>query len=287
MKEKVVEEEIMERIDEIKEETEEEKEGIGEEGAEEAEGETEEGTGEEAEEDYSPEEEVKEEFLRKEEDYGSGASGKAILIMILVVLGFFAFSFLGFKYYNQLTAADVVDIDQLHQENLEEELGDEEGYVYNGYSFVYADGLWWTEMNKFGTLLKVPLHFGPRELEGIPVEGELDARFNSGENIYIAIDPNVYDKYYTLAISELSFNTVKGMDRVPVGACTEENYVCDNRSLISCGNNPLNRPVVELAYEEGPGIELNGTCIKVKGNAGYDIVKSVNRLLYQWYGIMD
>ncbi len=246
-------------------------------------------TGEETKEETEgePREEIKEEFLRKEEDYGSGASGKAILIMVLVIIGIFAFSFLGFKYYNQLTAGDVINIDEMHQENLEEELGEGEGYLYNGYSFVYADGLWWTEMDKFGTRLKVPLHFSPKELEDVPIEGELSPRFNLGKGVYVAINPNVYDKYYTLAVSELSFNLVKGMDRLPEGACTEENYVCDNRSVVSCAHNPLNRPVVELAYEAGPGIELNGSCIKVKGNSEYDIVKSVNRLLYQWYGIMD
>lgn len=235
-----------------------------------------------------PEDEINPESLKKDdEDYGGGSSAKAIIIMMVVIIGFFALSFFGFKYYNQLTAANILNIDEMHQDNLEDELGDDEGYVYNGYSFVFADGLWWTEMNKFGTLLKVPLHFGPKDLEEIPIEGEINLMFNEGKNVYVAINPNVYDKYYTLAISELSFNMIKGMDRVPVGSCTEENYICDNRSVISCENNPDNKPVVELAYEEGPGIELIGTCIKVKGNNQYDIVKSVNRILYQWYGIMD
>ncbi len=212
--------------------------------------------------------------------------GKRLLIMIMVIVGAFILLFAGFAAYNKITAANVVNVDELHQENLGGELDDEEGYVYNGYSFVKADGLWWTEMNKFGTLLKVPLHFGPKELEDIPITGTLNPKFNDGEQLYVAIDPDVNDKYYSLALSELSFNIVKGLDREPVGSCTKENWACDNRTIVSC-NNTQGKAVVELSLEEGPGIELQGTCIKVKGNYQYDIVKSVNRLLYQWYGVME
>lgn len=219
-------------------------------------------------------------------DSDDSNDGKRLLILIAVIVGAFVLLFAGFAAYNKITAANVVNVDELHQENLGGELDDKEGYVYNGYSFVKADGLWWTEMNKFGTLLKVPLHFGPKELEDIPITGTLSPKFNDGEQLYVAIDPDVNDKYYSLALSELSFNIVKGLDREPVGSCIKENWACDNRTLVSC-NNTQGKAVVELALEEGPGIELQGTCIKVKGNYQYDIVKSVNRLLYQWYGVME
>src|SRR3989338_3096371 len=209
---------------------------------------------------------------------------KGLLIVVGVLAGIFILSLLGLKLYNNVTAASVVNVDELHQQNLGGELDTEEGYIYNGYSFVYTDGLWWTEMNKFGTLLKIPLHFGPKELEDIPVRGKLDPAFNDGLEIYLAIDPEVRDKYYSLALSELSFNVVKGLDRKPVGSCTENDWACDNRTIISCQNNTQNQPVVELALSEGSAkIEAIGTCLKVTGN-GYDIVKAVDRLLYKWYG---
>ena len=93
---------------------------------------------------------------------------KTILFTILILVGVFGLFLGGFKLYsNQLTTAAVVDVDQLHQDNLAGDLNEEEGYIYNDYSFVKVDGLWWTEMNKFGTLLKIPLHFGPKEVESI------------------------------------------------------------------------------------------------------------------------
>ena len=213
------------------------------------------------------------------------SDSKGLLFIVLGIVAIFVIIMGGFSAYNYFTAAAVVSVDELHQDNLAGDLDDEEGYVYNGYSFVKADGLWWTEMDKFGTLLKVPLHFGPKELEDIPIQGTLNDSFNYGDEVFIAIDPEVQDKYYTLAISELSFNTVKGLDRIPVGSCTKENWACDNRTIVSC-ENTQGKPVIELALANETKIELNGTCIKVSGRE-YGIVKSVDRILYQWYGVMD
>ena|SRR3989344_4961588 len=215
----------------------------------------------------------------------STTSGKGIVIMMLVLIGIFALFIGGSYVYNKLTSADVVNIDQLHEQNLEEKLDEETGYVYNGYSFVKADGLWWTEIHIREMNLNIPLHFGPKEVEFVPMKGTMDPAFNIGENMYIAIDPTTADKYYTLATSELSFNIAKGINRIPVGSCTEENYICENRTIVSC-ENTQGKPVVELALAEETRIDISGTCIKVSGSE-YGIVKAVDRLLYHWYGIMD
>lgn len=223
------------------------------------------------------------------EEIQAKSDGKSLLILVGLVIGLFVLLLGGFSLYNNFTSASVVSIDDLHQQNLNGELeegeGEGQGYVYNGYSFVKADGLWWTEMNKFGTLYKAPLHFGPRELEDIKITGTLEPAFNGGDEIFVALDPTVKDKYYSLAVSELSFNIVQGMDRTPIGSCTQEDEACDNRTIISC-ETAAGRPVVELVLGgTEPEISLQGTCIQVKGS-GYDIVKAVNRLLYQWFGVM-
>ena len=225
----------------------------------------------------------KEEF----EDPGINTDKSSIVLLVCLIIGFFALVIGGFAAYNHFTGQTVVDVDQLHQDNLDGKLDEEEGYVYNGYSFVKVDGLWWTEMDKFGTLLKVPLHFGPKELEDIDITGLLKGElFNREENLYIAIDPEVADKYYTLAVSELSFNTAKGMERMPVGSCIKENAICENRTIVNCENNPDKLAVIELAVAPENKIEIiDGVCIKISGSE-YGLAKGVNRLLYQWYGIM-
>jgi hypothetical protein len=210
---------------------------------------------------------------------------KWTLIIIIAIVALFAITMGGFSYYNQLTSAAVVTVDDLHQQNLEEELGDNKGYLYNGYSFINADGLWWTEVESNNRLIKTALHFGPKDVEHIIVSGNLEPEFNQGETVYITIDPNVVDKYYSLSVSELSFNVAQGIGRIPEGSCTKEGYGCENRTIISC-EDPQGKPVIEFALEEEAKVTLHDSCIKVQGS-GYEIVKSVDRLLYRWYKVMN
>ena len=225
-----------------------------------------------------------------EEDLQSLGSSKGdsknVLILIGVLVAVFALSLGGFKLYNEFTAAGVVVLDDLHAQNLDGELDDDQGYVYNGFSVVKADGLWWTEVEVENRLIKIPLHFGPKEVEEIPVIGDLSPKFNGGSKIYMAIDPEVnYNKYYTLALSELNSNVLQGINRNLEAACSKENPVCENRTVINC-DAAQEKPVIELAVSQDAKVELLGTCIKVSGD-GYDLVKAVNRLLYRWYMVMD
>ena len=212
-------------------------------------------------------------------------STKSVLILVGVVLGFLLLFIGGFATYNHFTGAQVVNVDELHKDNLKGDLNEEEGYVYNGFSIVKADGLWWTEVVRLGGLLKVPLRYGPQELENVSFTGSLLPLFNAGDSIYIAIDPSIANKYYSLAISELSFNMAKGIARSPIGSCTKNDSACDNRTIINC-DHTQNKPVLELSYGGDAGVEMRGTCIKLTGQ-DLEIVRSVDRLLYQWYGVME
>lgn len=216
----------------------------------------------------------------------NAGDGKNILIMVGVIVGIFVLTLGSFKLYNQLTSAGVIVIDDLHLKNLEGELDAEEGYLYNGYSLVKADGLWWTEIDTDSRMIKIPLHFGPKEVEEIPVAGKLSSQFDKGTLIYIAIDPEVnYNKYYTLALMEMNNNILQGVNRNIEAACTKENIACDNRTIIAC-DTAGGKPVIELAVSESSGIEFSGSCIKISGD-GEALVKAVDRMLYTWYGIMD
>ena len=105
------------------------------------------------------------------------------------------------------------------------------------------------------------------------------------ELYYCAIDPKTEDKFYTLGISELSFNMAKGVNRDPVGACIEENEACADYEVISCDNNG-GKPVVELVLGKTESVELKGTCMKITGK-DMGFVKAVDRALLKWYGMMS
>jgi hypothetical protein len=223
------------------------------------------------------------EEIKSEED--SSYDNKAIGITIVVIIGIFALTFGGFKFYNGITSAAIIDVDQLHLDNLDGDLDEEEGYIYNGFSFVLVDGLWWTEVTRGDTLTKIPLHFGPKEIEHIPITGKLSTEFNS-KPIHIAIDPEInYNKFYTLSLMEMNNNIVQGTLNTIVTACNKEHEVCEDRPIVEC-NDPKGRAVINLVVAEEAKIELKGTCIEVSGSE-YELVKAVDRLLLHWYGVMD
>jgi hypothetical protein len=211
---------------------------------------------------------------------------KNIFIAIAVVIGIFAVIIGGFYIYNNITGATVTSIDSLHQRNAEGKLDPDKGYIYNDYSFVYAQDLWWTEMFIGGKWVRTPLHFGPKDVDQLLVGGELHDDFNNGTDVYVAIDPAVNDKHYTLGISELSFNLVKGLNRRAVGSCTVEDEACVDRDIISCDNNPDRLPVIELVIANETKVILNDTCMLIQGQ-DFEFVKAIERVLYEWYGIIE
>jgi len=220
------------------------------------------------------------------EEEAPKGEGKVILMTFLVIVGVIALTIGGWRVYDSITAADVINIDDLHTENLEGNLDEDEGYIYNGFSIVKADGLWWTEVDRFGTLVKIPLRYGPKEVEDIPFEGELDSNFNLGEEVYISISPNVTNRYYSLAVSELSFNVLKGISRTPVGAWSAENDWETNHTVISCENNPQNLPVIELSWQNDTRVDMVGSCILIQGQ-DEEIAKAAEKVLYKWYGVIS
>src|SRR3989338_5288068 len=98
-------------------------------------------------------------------------------------------------------------IDELHQKNLAGELSEEEGYVYKGYSFVFANGLWYTQLQFNEKLIDLPLHF----------------------------DPAYADKYVALSAAEMSLSLYKAIGREPIAACTKnETLACSKRPIVNC-----------------------------------------------------
>ena len=213
--------------------------------------------------------------------------GRNILILVGILVGILLFSVGGFRVYDNLTGVGVIDINELHKENLEGGLDPEEGYLYNGHSFIYVDDFWQTDIEKSDRWLRVRLHFGPREVEEVIVEGSLDKKFNNGNEVYMAIDPEFGNKYLTLALSEVNLNVVQGIKRKPVGVCNKENdTVCgEDREILNC-EEPKGKPVIELRLGGEPKITLKGTCILISGE-DFGIVKAANKLIWQWYGVMD
>jgi len=207
-------------------------------------------------------------------------SSKAFVIVVIGIILVFAI-IVGVKYFNK---SRPLTIDELHQKNLAGKLKQDEGYVFKGYSFVFANGLWYTQLQFNNNLIDLPLHFDPKSVENVSVKGAINSSKFNEPDLYITFDPVEADAYIALSAAEMSLSLYKAIGRNPIGACTvNETDACGKRPIVTCDDE--DKAVIYLEKGEGPEIEFDNNCIKVKGY-GEDLVKATDRFLYYWYGVL-
>ncbi|MBD3314074.1 hypothetical protein GF345_06535 [Candidatus Woesearchaeota archaeon] len=212
------------------------------------------------------------------------SSDKKLIFAILAI--FAVFLVFALVLWQMGKEPEIKTVQQLHEENLEGDLDPDEGYIYKGYSFVNVKGMWFTQVQRYGTndLYNVQFHFGPRDIEDIPVEGNIN-EFKEINATYVAFDPTADDETYTtLAAGELSINIATVFNMMPVAACVKNvSETCHTRPIINCSTSE--RPVIYLENSDTPAVVRDNACIRVQGD-GEGLVKAVDRLLLSWFGIM-
>ena len=146
--------------------------------------------------------------------------------------------------------------------------------------------MWYTQIKRNDdSLLDVQLHFGPKELEDIKVTGKINDAFMQPQ-MYVTFDPSDEGlKFVALSSAELSLNLAKGMEILPVAACSvNETKACEDRPIITCHNR--DKAVIYLKQTEGEGVvNLDGNCVVISGD-DWELVKATDRFLLQWYQVM-
>ncbi len=186
-------------------------------------------------------------------------------------------------------------LSDLHKKILADGEDSDTAYVYNGYSFVFYDGLWYTQiLNQFSQeLYDVPLHYGPRELIDVSITGNLNSFFtrvlnttiaNNTHRYYLTFNPDDENMgYVALAAGELSQNLVTTFDIAPVSACIKEGAGCENVPIITCEN--IDFPVIYLTSGEPTMIYAEDNCITLQGNQA-ELVRTVDRFILKLYNVM-
>jgi hypothetical protein len=211
-------------------------------------------------------------------------SNRNLLITIGSVAAIFLiFMAIAFLYH---PVKEVPTIDELHEANLKGKLKPEQGYIYNGYSFVNFSGVWYSRVQKGNTTYEVSFNNDPRSVENIAVEGTLSSRFLEGDTIYITFDPDVRGaKYVTVANAGLSISLIKGFGYRLIASCTDnQSMICQKNGVVRCGDE--GKPVIYFKEDPVTKIILNESCITVQGE-GPEMVKAKDRLLMDWYGMME
>jgi len=218
------------------------------------------------------------------------STDKTLIISIAVLLLAIAL-FGGVIYWknNQVP----LTIEDLHQQNLQGKLDEDVGFVYKGvYSFVKVNDFWSTALvsQQGGTQYNFAFRYSPRELEHVPLRGTLDAeRFNNATDYYITFNPLADNLSYTvLAVNDFNQHMLNTFQKTPIAACDRnETAACFSRPIVNCHTAHASAEiVVYIQQAPAPSVEINGTCIMLKGS-GFDQVKSVDRLLYTFYNIME
>lgn len=180
----------------------------------------------------------------------------------------------------------ILNLDDLHLQNLKGELSEEKGYVYSGYSFVKFDDMWYSQVQARDKRWDVPFRFGPRELEDVKIEGRLNAVFLNATEIYMTFNPLGSElQYIALAIGEMDQSLVTAFGIIPIGACDKnETSECKKRPIVTCED----KDKAVVYYKQNTTLRIIGqdNCLIIEGNQ-FDIVKGVDRVLMRMYGIIE
>ena len=212
-------------------------------------------------------------------------SDRAIIIGAIVIILLFA-SIFAAKFFNQERPQT---IDEMHELNFKGKLKKDQGYLYDDvYSFVKFDGLWYAQLvSPQGTrLYNIQFRYGPRDVENIKIEGSLDSNLiNNATEYYVTFNP-AGQNFSSVALAVGDFNThmTNIFFKKPIAACDKnETFACANRPVITCDNT--DKLVLYVKEANDSGVYFNDNCIVIEGN-GFDLVKGVDRVLYDFYEII-
>lgn len=221
-------------------------------------------------------EEIKEVKLR---------SDKTLIIGAIIIILLFGAVF-GLSYFRPERPET---IDEMHELNYKGKLKKDEGYLYDGvYSFVKFDNLWYAQLvSPKGTrLYNIQFRYGPRDVEKIGIEGSLDTSLvNNATQYYVTFNPSGQNfSAVALAVGDFNTHMTNIFFKQPIAACDRnETMACTNRSIITCDNTE--ELVLYVKESDNSRVHFNDNCILVEGN-GFDLVKGVDRALYELYGII-
>lgn len=204
---------------------------------------------------------------------------------VIIAIGFIILVIAVFFVTKAINKPEALTLDDLFDKTLEGKINEEKGYMYNGYAFVYDETMqsWVTRIQHGSAVVQIPLHYGPRDLVNVSSSGTIDKSFEQRE-IFITFDPNSTQmKYIALSAAELSLNLAKGVNAIPIAACTTNETACAGRPIVTCDNTE--RPVIYLKIENSTRVIGKGNCIQIQGKE-WELVKAVDRFLLKWYQVM-
>jgi hypothetical protein len=162
--------------------------------------------------------------------------------------------------------------------------------TYNGFVFTKYSDFWHFNWQSGEKLYKVSLRFNPEEAEEVTIIGNNLTKFNENYlrdgTVYVTFNPlGTNFTYIALGAAELSLNLARALDIEPTGACTVyDEFVCGERPIVRCEDE--DKAVIFIRNSDENQLILKNNCIIVQGS-GMELLRVIDRLLYQWYRVIN
>ena len=225
------------------------------------------------------------EEANKPEPEPAKSSEKILIIGVAVLVLVFA----AILIYSIYSKPQPKTLEDLHRLNLQGKLKPSQGYVYkDAYSFVTLDNLWYTQLaSPKGTkIYNLALRYSPKDLKDIKIGGALnDKFFNNQTEYYVTFNPNGKDfSSIGLAVADFDTHMSKVFEKKPIAACDRnETEPCKTRPVVTCEDK--DKLVLYIKESDNLKVYYDKNCIVVEGR-GFDLVKGVDRILYNLYDVM-
>ena len=226
-----------------------------------------------------------EEANRKPEEEPKKSSEKILIVAIIAIV----LLFIAIVAFSIFFKEQPKTLEDLHVLNLKGKLKPSQGYVYNViYSFVTLDSLWFTELKspKGTKLYSLALRYSPKDLKDIVIGGSLDKEFfDSEDEFFVTFNPTGKEfSFVGLAVADFNTHMSKVFEKMPIAACDRnETEPCRSRPIVTCDDK--DKLVLYVRESDKFRTYYKGNCIVIEGT-GLDLVKGVDRILYNLYGIM-
>ena len=173
-----------------------------------------------------------------------------------------------------------------------------EKYKYNNFEFVKEkDGFWYTMVQKGPQPYWIPFYYHPSELEDIPVEPFLRAKFfeikdNNG-SIFITLDPDSEDNRIVIAGVEISRITGGRYDllNVPTSSAfikpPSKTTTETGTPIITCMHSNNKTMVIWLTLSDKNIAYSYDYCVILEATTYEDMIRVADRTMYHLLGIMD
>ena len=129
--------------------------------------------------------------------------------------------------------------------------------------------------------------YSPTDLKDIVIDGSLDRDFfNSKNEFYPTFNPTGNElTHVQLAIADFDTHLAKVFEKNPIGSCDRnETQICKTRPIVTCEDK--DKLVLYVREADKFRAYYNENCIVVEGK-GLDLVKGVDRILYNLYNMME